>query len=334
MRYYAGYAESFYFAYTNGRHAFDRAPRSRATQLGDCVDKLSQIKAINLEQYGIYPAPPTGPGSLGPEMAGRHPLVSGNGNRHQYAGATRHSWNAPIPPGAFALVGPGLYVSTPEFTFLQLARCLPLEQMAIVGCALCASYRLDPKTGAICQCEPLTSVDAIRGFLDKASETRGYRTAQKCLDLIADGAESPQEVNLYLLSSMPLSLGGSAIKDLKLNYTIEAKPEDGPILDRPNRECFRIDMGVPSRGVGVEYLGKHHESQQVQDRERQNALLAKGERILQVKYQDISNPVMADRLTCQLAALLNTEPPARTPAQMIAHAQLMDALFGPGRLRL
>ena len=334
MRYYAGFAESFYYAYANGRRALERAKRAEVSQLADCVSKLGDVNAIGLEQYGIYPAPPSGSGSLGPALAGRHPLVAGQGNRHQNTDILRHSWNAPIPPGAFVLVGPGLYVSTPEFTFLQLSRCLPPEQMAIVGCALCASYRLDVQTGAICQCEPLTSVDAIGEFLGKASETRGYRTAQKLLGLIADGAESPQEANLYLLSSMPLDLGGSGIKGLKLNYAIDAKPEDGPILDRPNRERFRIDMGVPSLGVGVEYLGKHHDLQQDQDRERQNALLAKGERVLQVKYQDISNPVMVDRLTHQLAALLNAKPPERTPAQMIAHARLMDALFGPGRLQL
>lgn len=334
MRYYAGYAESFYYAYIYGPEAFARTTTPAISSLDGGATKMTDVERINLEQQGILAAPASGPGSLGPDWAGRHPLVSGEGNRHKYAKITRHAWNSPIPPNAFALVGSGLYVSTPEFTFLQLSRELSPLALALVGCALCASYRLDVQTGQIVQRQPLTSVALLRSFIEQAQGVRGKRNALRALDMLADGAESPQEVNLFLLASLPVDAGGSAIGDLNFNYEVGVEERDAPILDRATRTSFRIDMGVPSRGVGIEYLGKHHELQLDQDRERQNALLSKGQRILQAKYQDISNPILAERLICQLSVLLGREAPERTPAQELARARLLDALFGVGRLQL
>lgn len=334
MRYFAGFAESFYFAYTHGREAFSRAPRSCIESFEGCITKKSDIDALNLEQYGLLPVPTSGPGSLGPEFAGRHPLVRLEDSRYGTEGLTRHAWSSPIPPDSFALVGSGIYISKPKFTFLQLARALPPVTMALAGCALCASYRLDVQTGKIVRCKPLCSFESIHAYLEQAKGVRGVHQAKRALNHTAECAESPQEVNLLLLSGLPLEFGGSAVKDLQLNYEVEARPEEASILDRPTRMTFRIDMGIPSLGVGIEYLGKHHDSQVDEDRERMNALLAKGYRVLQAKYQDISNPVLADRLTNQLAALLGNELPKRTPAQEVAHARLLDELFGSGRLQL
>lgn len=334
MRYFAGFAESFHYAYIHGPEVFKKVSASRITKLDGCVTKAADIDRICLEQYGLLPAPASGPGSLGPGTSGRHPLVAGEGNRHGSIPVTRHEWNSPVPLGAFALVGSGVYVSTPEFTFLQLSREMSAPMIALVGCVLCASYRLDMQTGQIVRCDPLCTVDSLRAFLDRADGVRGVRIARGILDTIADGAESPQEINMYLLASLPLDLGGSAIDDLALNFEIGVDEKDAPILDRATRKSFRIDMGVPSLGVGVEYLGKHHELQQERDRERQNALLAKGKRILQVKYQDISDPVRTERLACQLAALLGREVPKRTPSQEVAHVRLLDLLFGTERPQL
>ena len=334
MRYYAGFAESFYYAYVNGPKPFEKAPSPNITKLEASLTKTAIIDQVDLDQYGLVPAPAQGPGSLGPKMAGRHPLMEGEGNRHDFANVTRHAWNSPIPSGSFAKIGPGVFVSTPEFTFLQLARVLSPLETILVGCSLCASYRLDAQTGNIVQTEPLCTPDSLREFLGNARRIRGRRTAQRAIDLIGARAESPQEVNMFLLASLPLDLGGSGIRDLELNYEVDVDPQDVPFMDRADRDHFRIDMGVPSLRVGVEYLGKHHEQQKDEDRERLNALLAKGERVLQAKYRDITKPVLAQRLINQFCALLNREVPKRSPSQEVAHARLLDFLFGKDRLQL
>lgn len=334
MRYFAGFAESFYYAYVHGPEAFKHVPRPNITKLNASLTKTAIIDRANLGKCGLVPAPAQGPGSLGPTMAGRHPLMEGEGNRHDFVNVTRHAWNSPIPPGAFARISEGVLVSTPEFTFLQLARVLPLLETVLVGCSLCASYRLNTQTGKIMQCDPLCTLDSLREFLGNARGVRYRRSAQRALELIGERAESPQEVNMFLLASLPLDLGGSDIRDLKLNYKIEVDPRDAPLLDRADRDHFRIDMGVPSRKAGVEYLGKHHDLQVDKDRERQNALLAKGARVLQAKYRDITDPVRAQRLICQMCALMGREVPERTPSQEVAHARLLDFLFGKGRLQL
>ena len=334
MRYFAGFAESFYYAYSRGRQAFERAMPAHVANLDGCASRTEDIELIGLEERGLPSAPPSGPGSLGMGMAGRHPLVSGFGNRHKMDGVARHTWNSPISPGSFVIISSGIYVSTPEFTFLQLSRVASPITLALVGCALCASYRIDGRTGKIVERQPITSVERIRLFLEQAKGVYGKRGALHSLGFVADGAESPQEVNLYLLAALPLALGGAGIEGLRLNYAVTVEEGDSAIVDRPTRKRFRIDMGVPERCAGAEYLGKHHDLQQDKDRNRLNALLAKGQHVLQAKYRDISDPLYAERLINQLAAVVSQDAPVRTPSEELAHARLMDALFGWGRLQL
>ena len=332
MRYFAGFAESFYYAYTHGAGAFTHV--ATVADLQGCASRAEDIRSIGLEGRGLWAAPASGPGGLGEGMAGRHPLVRGSGNRHGCDGITRHNWNSPIPPGSFALVSSGVYVSTPEFTFLQLSRVLPPVTMALVGCALCASYRLDVTTGAIARCEPLTSVERMRSFVEVASGVYGKRKASRLLDYVADGAESPQEVNLFLLASLPLDLGGAGMEGLLLNYEVGIGDGEKDLVDRATRTSFRIDMGVPALEAGAEYLGKHHDLQQDEDRARLNALMAMGHRVLQVKYGDICDVTHADKFVKQLGAVLGRQPTVRTPAQELARSALVDELFGADRLQL
>lgn len=334
MRYFAGFAESFFYAYSKGRKAFERATPAHVTNLDGCVSRIEDIALIGLDERGLPSVPHSGPGSLGMRMEGRHPLVSGLGNRHKADGVTRHTWNSPISPGSFVIISSGIYVSTPEFTFLQLSRVVSPITLALVGCALCASYQIDDRTGKLVERQPITSVERIRLFLEQAKGVYGKRRALQSLGFVANGAESPQEVNLYLLAALPLSLGGAGIEGLSLNYTVAVEEGDSAIVDRPTRKRFRIDMGVPELRAGAEYLGKHHDLQQDKDRARLNALLAKGQRVLQAKYRDISDPLYAERLINQLAAVVSQDAPVRMPSEELAHARLMDTLFGRGRLQL
>ncbi len=335
MRYYAAFAESFYYAYVRGPKAFSNAMSATVTSFEDSVSRASDMQLIDLSAYGVNTPPLEGPGSLGPEWGGlHHVLVTRTANRRLSGTVCRHCWSSPVPPKSFVLIGPGIYMSTPEFTFLQLARVLSPIDLILVGCTLCASYFIDPTTSRVTKRTPITSTKRIAQFLDHAANIRGVCAARAALSHVADGAESPQEVNLFLMMSLPPALGGNGVGELMLNYDIPVGPMDIPILDRPDRKCFRIDMGRPTEHKGAEYLGKHHDLQVDQDRMRLNALLAKGEQILQVQYADLVDPTRATRLANQLVTMLGEELPVRTPSEELAQANLIDALFGVGRLQL
>ncbi|MBR2683553.1 MAG: hypothetical protein IKE22_09850, partial [Atopobiaceae bacterium] len=129
MRYYSGFEESFYYAYTHGGAGFAAARPVTMDVLTDCVTSPEQIEAIDLAGAGVSPVPTSGPGCLRPDttaMPTHHVLVSNNKNRHKREGIVRHCWSGRISTNSLCLVGSGVYMSTPEFTFLQLATVLPL----------------------------------------------------------------------------------------------------------------------------------------------------------------------------------------------------------------
>ena len=333
MRYYASDIDSFLYYQRNGRWAVEHAQIAEVSSIEDCVSHPSDLFRLDLDAAGLR-VPWSGmPGSLCP-MAGesgkRHVLVSGSVNRHRCNGLSRNLWGGPVPPGSFAQIGTDVYASTPGFCFLQLARRLTLAQLVLVGCSLCGGYYVSPQSEVVLR-SPVTSTDEIGAYLDGAKGVRGLGLARRALSLVADGAESPQEVNSYLLTCLPKELGGCGVGKLSLNYVIPVEPEDAAILDKPERKAFRIDMGDPLAHVGSEYLGKGHERTAEEDRARLNALTAKGEKILQVKYCDLVDPRLSERHAQQLAQLLGVSLSERTLAEEEALGRLRSFLFGSDR---
>lgn len=334
MNYYSGFDESYLYAYQKGAELFRRARTPDIVRLSDCAATKRDIETLNLEALGVEVPNPSVPGCIRPtdaSSASHHMLVANNGNRHRCVGVSRHGWSSRIPAGSFVQIAPDVFVSSPEFTFLQLATTMSTAELALAGCTLCSSFCIERATGAIVRREPVTSVERIGTFLDQCSGIRGINAARKGLRYVANGAESPQEINLYLLLSLPPELGGAGIEGLRFNYLVEAKANEAACLDRSDRKAFRIDLGVPELHKGVEYQGKQHEGTVDADRERQNALLALGEQVLQVKYADLVDPAKCRRLVAQVSRLLGVESPKLTPAQKVARDELVDLLFGPAR---
>ena len=49
-----------------------------------------------------------------------------------------------FPPGSFFHIEDEVYVVAPELSFIQMARCLPLEQLVHYGMMLCGVYYRTP----------------------------------------------------------------------------------------------------------------------------------------------------------------------------------------------
>lgn len=332
MCYFGSFEESFYYAYVLGPEAF---ASKQYYPYGRVIDSLSHqrdVREVNFAALGIPVSPGKGPGCLPTKDANKHHvLVGGGGNRHPSPIVVRHTWNACIPKDSLALVADGFYMSTPEFTYLQLARILTPVQLALAGSALCASYYIDPTNGHITRRDPLTTKSEIAELLDRARNAQKKGVARMMLPYIAERAESPQEVNLFLLMSLPPHLGGAGIEGINLNYEIPATPDDQGILDRPSRRAFRIDCGIPELHTGAEFLGKFHDEQVQEDRLRMNALVAKGERIIQVTFRDLCEPDNAQRVANQFARVAGVPLGRMTPSERVARTLLLDELYGPKR---
>lgn len=136
-------------------------------------------------------------------------------------------WSGPLAPTAFRTVRKDIYVSSPEFVFLQMATRLDLPELIALGMELCGTYRrnveLPRMDGSgitlttIYQQQPLSNVRRLRGFVSSMKSARGSAKALKALQYVLPNSASPMETALYLLLCLPRKMGGYALPKPILN---------------------------------------------------------------------------------------------------------------------
>lgn len=173
-----------------------------------------------------------------------------------------HAWQTFLPNNAFYRVR-GVYVSSPEFVFLQMALTLPIEQLIALGCELCGQYvmlpegfkhpgSLDEMPKRLC---PLTSTSNISTFLEAVGKVKGKAKAKRALKYVVDGSRSPMETMVYMLLCLPVLLGGYGLPKPEMNATIQLDDEARAIAHRSY--CLG-DLCWPDYKLDVEYHGKVH----------------------------------------------------------------------------
>ena len=96
-----------------------------------------------------------------------HVLVSSPQSRSKRASCTSHVWSQPLVTGSFVNLGDDVYVSTPEFLFLQMASTSSLPQLVMLGYELCGTYTLTDRYGRgfITDIVPITTPSKISQYL-------------------------------------------------------------------------------------------------------------------------------------------------------------------------
>ena len=173
-----------------------------------------------------------------------------------------HVWGVAIPPRAFYRVGQ-MYVSSPEFVFLQMAPQLSVAQLVALGCELCGTYVLLPQGATHAssldehptRLAPLTNIDKLSAFVERAKGARGRAKAIRALRYVIEGSRSPMETMVYLLLCLPPKLGGYGFPKPVMNESIELDDEGRAIANRRFCEgdlCWRDGM------LDIEYHGDVH----------------------------------------------------------------------------
>lgn len=171
-------------------------------------------------------------------------------------------WSTVVPKNAFYRVG-DMYVSSPEFTFLQMASRLTLCQLIALGCELCGTYVLLPQgnthPSAVddfpTRIAPLTNRDSLLAFVKKAARAHGRAKALRALRYVVDGSRSPMETMVYMLLCLPPKLGGYGIPKPEMNAEIPLDEEGRAIAQRDT--CYG-DLCWPGVPLDVEYHGEVH----------------------------------------------------------------------------
>lgn len=162
-----------------------------------------------------------------------------------------HLFSGRLPPGSLCELSGANYVSSPEFTFLQVAAGrTPIETLEL-GYYLCGSFSIDEKgCGYTGQRAPLTTPENIARFLDSASGAYGVRKARSALRYLLPNAASPMEVLLVLAFVLPPRLGGWGFPEIQVNQRIDVDEHLRVIAEAG---FFLGDIYLPSVNGDVEY---------------------------------------------------------------------------------
>ena len=191
-------------------------------------------------------------------------LVFNERERRRSKDVTCHAWKTSLPENSFYRAR-GEFVSSPEFTFLQMAPKLSIEQLVALGCELCGSYVLLPKNvkhpGSLDEMpkrtSPLTNMSKIGEFLEQVGKANGKAKAQRALKYMVEGSRSPMETAVYMLLCLPLKLGGYGLPKPEMNASIQLDEEARAIAQRYHCEgdlCWP-DARPP---LDIEYHGEVH----------------------------------------------------------------------------
>ena len=112
-------------------------------------------------------------------------LVAKDSDRLYGRQIRNHVWMREIPDRSFVAIGPSVRLSTPEFTYLQMASTLSVPRLAAYACEVTGGYSLNQGARSFHSRPPLTSLAALGDFLSKCAGARGVRPARKALCLIA-----------------------------------------------------------------------------------------------------------------------------------------------------
>ena len=163
------------------------------------------------------------------------------------------------PEGSFVDLGKGIVMSGPELLFVELARTMDPVAHLLLGMELCGRFSRDaeqPQNGGITyDVRPVTNVERLRTFAQKAHWIRGAELALNTIDHIVENAWSPMEALLAArIVQEPDDLG----YDL---WPIDLNPrqELGEHLARLSDVESRVpDIMFRGTKVGLNYDGEDH----------------------------------------------------------------------------
>lgn len=186
---------------------------TRVRSLASAISNIKDARNLNPKAHGLI-------------MSKDYPLdvlVSSKQERRYAKELQPHPWSSEVPDRAFRQVTESLFVSSPEFLFIQLAKSLSLVELAQVGNELCGGYYLLSSSG-FCERpsnEPITTRKKLLSFVKRAPNSRGTKKALRALAWVADHCNSPMETNTLLVLCLPKRLGGWSLPMPKVNFPFE-----------------------------------------------------------------------------------------------------------------
>ena len=248
-----------------------------------------------------------------------------------------HVCSRPLPENSFISVGEGVYVSSPELCFFQMASQLTLIKLIELGFELCGSYTPsvinqggeNPAALSISQFNlpKLTDEKRIASLVERMVGVHGYKLAAKALPYIADGSNSPMETILTMLLTLPYRLGGYGLRMPSLNYPVVPVKA---LRRTTGRSHFRCDLFWPEEKLAVEYDSEEYHGnirKIAEDAARRNVLTSLGMPPIIVTKQQLYSVFESEKIAIQLARILGKQLKHKKPGFSEARYSLRKSLL-------
>ena len=172
---------------------------------------------------------------------------------------TVYALGAGLPARSFVDLGGGIAISCPELLFVEMATVMDVPHLVLLGFELCGSFTRDPVDprngkGGI-GVAPVTTVGAIRSFIEQVKWLRGIEQAKLAIDYVRDNAWSPTEAVAATVALLPAGEFGYELDDCTLNVRVEAPEHLAALNDRESRVP---DILLCGTCVGFNYDGGVH----------------------------------------------------------------------------
>ena len=314
MAAFLAYESALAYLRSHAAHGGKRLPYARVTKLpASAKETSSAVSGCPAEAFIHGKA---------------HVLVSSHAARSLKPSCVCHIWSTQLASGSFYSIGDDIFVSTPEFLFLQMANTVSRHRLIAIGYELCGTHVIYRQfgRGIATSTHPLTSTSRIARFLEKSPGRYGVKTAREALRWVVDMSNSPMESTLSMLFVLPRMQGGQPLSGIELNREF---PLNDEWRRRLGKRSFKPDIYFTKERVAVEYYGSDHEKPDAKeyDATRQALMEYLGIRVLGVTKEQLYHPDKYQGMLKELYRLLGKRYIKPTPKQQMATLFLKDEIL-------
>ncbi|MEC4273804.1 hypothetical protein VJ923_11615 [Adlercreutzia sp. R25] len=215
-------------------------------------------------------------------LVGRKPGVRSSSS------VKRHQCDRGLPRNAFLEIAPGVWNSSPELVFAQMASHLTYGELLALGYELCGSYPIAGQDGFLVR-RPLTTPERLSAFLEQLSDIRAVKLARSAAAQVRRKSASIMETEVAIVALTPRRRGGLGLPGGRLNEPFNLSERGRRIA----RQKYVVgDLCWWECGVVLEYDGRAvHGSNEarIRDSRRRDALLAEGVEVVTVTSAQFAN---------------------------------------------
>lgn len=204
-----------------------------------------------------------------------------------------HLCKTPLPKNA-VIQREGELIASPELVFLQLANSLSIHRLILLGILLCSCP--PGKTS-----EAISSKKKLNTFLRNTVGHHGHVKAEYALKHIEDGAASLVESIMFMILTLPHTLGGYGLNGASFNCKFSLDADMSRKMRQKN--CF-VDFYYAKQKLAIEYDSfEHHNNPASQGKDfmRTTALERQGVKVLRLSTIQLYDKESCEEFVFKLA---------------------------------